>query len=58
MPLSTVAIRVTKTTWEELEKLRHPRQSIAGVVDELMARLKKYETKESANGAPDHTRIG
>ena len=49
MPLSTVAIRVTKTTWEELEKMRHPRQSIAGVVDEIMARLKHYETKEPTN---------
>ena len=52
MPLSTVAIRVSKTTWEELEKLRHPRQSIAGVVDEIMIRLKKYEGKETVSDAP------
>lgn len=47
--LSTVAIRVTKTAWEELEKRRHPRQSIAGVIDEIITKLKQYEARETAN---------
>ena len=54
MPLSTVAIRVSKTAWEELEKMRHPRQSIAGVVDELMSRLKKHEVKEPTDAPINH----
>ena len=54
MPLSTVAIRVTKIAWEELEKMRHPRQSIAGVIDEVLARLKKHETKEPVDANSNH----